>query len=153
MSLSKPTIDKSMDTTERDVLLSIQDLHVWFELRKFGFAHAGYVRAVDGVDFDLHAGEAIAIVGESGCGKSSLMKTILGLNKPTNGNVFFDNTNLNSLNRSAIKNYRSKVGFIQQDPYGALPPFLSVRGILEEPLIVHGIKDSEERMERIQTVL
>ncbi len=153
MSLSKPTIDKSMDTTERDALLSIQDLHVWFELRKFGFAHAGYVRAVDGVDFDLHAGEAIAIVGESGCGKSSLMKTILGLNKPTNGNVFFDNTNLNSLNRSALKNYRSKVGFIQQDPYGALPPFLSVRGILEEPLIVHGVKDSEERMERIQTVL
>jgi len=153
MSLSKPTIDKSMDTTERDALLSIQDLHVWFELRKFGFAHAGYVRAVDGVDFDLHAGEAIAIVGESGCGKSSLMKTILGLNKPTNGNVFFDNTNLNSLNRSALKNYRSKVGFIQQDPYGALPPFLSVRGILEEPLIVHGVKDSEERMERIQKVL
>ncbi|MEN6528273.1 MAG: ABC transporter ATP-binding protein [Anaerolineaceae bacterium] len=142
-----------MDTTERDALLSIQDLHVWFELRKFGFAHAGYVRAVDGVDFDLHAGEAIAIVGESGCGKSSLMKTILGLNKPTNGNVFFDNTNLNSLNRSALKNYRSKVGFIQQDPYGALPPFLSVRGILEEPLIVHGVKDSEERMERIQKVL
>jgi peptide/nickel transport system ATP-binding protein len=153
MSLPKSAIEKNMDSTERDVLLSIQDLHVWFELRKFGFAHAGYVRAVDGVDFDLHSGEAIAIVGESGCGKSSLMKTILGLNKPTNGNVFFDNTNLNTLDRAALKNYRSKVGFIQQDPYGALPPFLSVRGILEEPLIVHGVKDSEERMTRIQKVL
>ena len=62
-----------------DTLLSIQDLHVWFELRKFGFSHAGYVRAVDGVSFDLKKGETVAVVGESGCGKSSLMKTILGV--------------------------------------------------------------------------
>ncbi len=137
MSLSKPTIDKSMDTTERDALLSIQDLHVWFELRKFGFAHAGYVRAVDGVDFDLHAGEAIAIVGESGCGKSSLMKTILGLNKPTNGNVFFDNTNLNSLNRSALKNYRSKLELFNRILTALLPPFYC-SGHSREPLMFMG---------------
>ena len=66
-------------TKNGKVLLSIQDLHVWFELRRFGFGHAGYVHAVDGVNFDLNYGEAIAVVGESGCGKSSLMKTILGL--------------------------------------------------------------------------
>ena len=68
-------------------LLSIQDLRIWFELRRWGFGHAGYVRAVDGVSFDLHHGEAIGVVGESGCGKTTLMKTILGLYQPTQGEV------------------------------------------------------------------
>src|SRR5678815_4854163 len=70
-----------MDTSkanEADPLLAIQDLHVWYELRRLGFGHAGYVKAVDGVTFRLEEGETIAVVGESGCGKSSLMKTILG---------------------------------------------------------------------------
>ena len=77
------TTVKDSKADGRRVLLSIDDLHVWFELRRFGFGHAGYVQAVDGVSFDLHSGEAIAVVGESGCGKSSLMKTILALYKPT----------------------------------------------------------------------
>ena len=68
-----------------DTLLSVQNLHVWYELRRFGFGHAGYVRAVDEVSFDLKRKETIAVVGESGCGKSSLMKTILGINIPTKG--------------------------------------------------------------------
>ena len=75
----------TIETNENQPLLSIQDLHVWFELRRFGFGHAGYVKAVDGVTFDLAHSETIAVVGESGCGKSSLMKTILGLNTPTKG--------------------------------------------------------------------
>ncbi len=58
---------------QSDVLLSVKDLQVWFELKRFGIGHAGYVRAVDGVSFNLHQGEAIAVVGESGCGKSSLI--------------------------------------------------------------------------------
>ncbi|NOR83950.1 MAG: ATP-binding cassette domain-containing protein, partial [Ardenticatenales bacterium] len=62
-----------------DPLLSIRNLRVWFELRRWGFGHAGYVHAVDNVSFDLQAGGAIGIVGESGCGKTTLMKTILGL--------------------------------------------------------------------------
>ena len=78
-------------------LLSIQDLRVWFELRRWGFGHAGYVRAVDGVTFDLQQGEAIGVVGESGCGKTTLMKTILGLYQPTEGDVIFDGTNLSEL--------------------------------------------------------
>ena len=75
---------------EDGALLSIQDLKVWFELRRFGFGHAGFVRAVDDVTFDVKHGEAIAVVGESGCGKSSLMKTILGLYRPTEGKVVFE---------------------------------------------------------------
>jgi len=134
-------------------LLSIQDLHVWFELRRWGFGHAGYVRAVDGVTFDLAHSETIAVVGESGCGKSSLMKTILGLNQPTEGQVIFENKNINELGREGMRWYRSFVGYVQQDPYGALPPFMSVQQILEEPLIIGGMKKRADRLERIHKVL
>src|SRR5258708_32763057 len=131
------------------VLLSIDDLHVWFELRRFGFGHAGYVKAVDGVTFDVHQGEAIAVVGESGCGKSSLMKTILRLYKPTSGKITFDHKNLADLDTKELHWYHSHVGYVQQDPYGALPPFMNVQQILEEPLIVGGVKDRDERLRRI----
>lgn len=134
------------DTTK---LLSIRNLHVWFELRKWGFGHAGYVRAVDNVNFDLDHGETIAIVGESGCGKSSLMKTILGLYTPTQGSIHFNGKNINLLTGEDSKWYRSQVGYVQQDPFGALPPFMSVKRILEEPLIIGGIKDKQEREDRI----
>jgi len=128
--------------------LSIQDLHVWFELRRFGFGRAGYVRAVDGVSFDLERGEAIAIVGESGCGKSSLMKTILGLYRPTKGKVVFDGRDLSGLDTKGMKWYHSHVGYVQQDPFGALAPFMTVQKILEEPLIVGGVTSREERLQR-----
>ncbi len=145
------TRDVNNDT--RKVLLSIDDLHVWFELRRFGFGRAGYVKAVDGVTFDVHQGEAIAVVGESGCGKSSLMKTILALYKPTKGKVIFDDKDLAELDGKGLHLYHSHVGYVQQDPYGALPPFMNVQRILEEPLIVGGIKDKEERNQRIRKAM
>ena len=136
-----------------DTLLQIDNLHVWYELRRFGFGHAGYVRAVDGVTFELKQGEAIACVGESGCGKSSLMKTILGLNRPTKGDVIFDDTTLSQTKGDDLRAYRSKIGYVQQDPFGALPPFMNIERILEEPLIVNGIKDKAERRRRIAKIL
>ena len=143
--------DVNNDT--RKVLLSIDDLHVWFELRRFGFGRAGFVKAVDGVTFDLHQGEAIAVVGESGCGKSSLMKTILALYKPTKGKVIFDDKDLAELDGKGLHLYHSHVGYVQQDPYGALPPFMDVQRILEEPLIIGGIRDKEERIQRIRKAM
>lgn len=134
-------------------LLQIKDLHVWYELKRFGFGHAGYVRAVDGITFDLEQGEAIACVGESGCGKSSLMKTILGLNIPTKGDVVFDDTSLSATKGEDLRQYRSKIGYIQQDPFGALPPFMTIERILEEPLMINGITDKEERRRRIAKIL
>jgi peptide/nickel transport system ATP-binding protein len=134
-------------------LLSIQDLKVWFELRRFGFGHAGDVHAVDGVTFDVKHGEAIAVVGESGCGKSSLMKTILGLYKPTQGRVRFENQDLSTMEPKILKWYRTQVGYVQQDPYGALPPFMSVQRILSEPLIIGGVKNKEEINNRINKVM
>lgn len=144
---------KSVSGENGQPLLQIQDLHVWYELKRFGFGHAGYVRAVDGVSFDLKQGEAMACVGESGCGKSSLMKTILGLNRPTKGDVVFDNTRLTETQGEALRLYRAKIGYVQQDPYGALPPFMNIQRILEEPLIINGIKDQAERLRRIEKTL
>ncbi len=144
----------TLDHSENgQALLQLKDLHVWYELKKFGFGHAGYVRAVDNVSFDLGQGEAIACVGESGCGKSSLMKTILGLNIPTKGEVIFDDTPLSQTKGEDLRHYRSKIGYIQQDPFGALPPFMTIERILEEPLIINGIKDKEERRRRIEKIL
>jgi len=138
---------------EPEPLLSINDLRVWYELRRFGFGHAGYVKAVDGVSFDLAEGETVAVVGESGCGKSSLMKTILGLNIPTSGEVIFDGDNLSGLKGDGLRQYRFKVGYVQQDPYGALPPFMNIERVLEEPLIISGMKDKQERLARIHKVM
>ncbi|HEX2990360.1 MAG TPA: dipeptide/oligopeptide/nickel ABC transporter ATP-binding protein, partial [Anaerolineales bacterium] len=140
-------------TTEPETLLTIDNLHVWYELRKFGFGHAGYVKAVDGVSFEMVEGETVAVVGESGCGKSSLMKTILGLNTPTSGEVIFDGDKLSELGANGLRDYRFKVGYVQQDPYGALPPFMSVQKILEEPLIISGMRSREERLARIHKVM
>jgi len=142
-----------MEEKQREVLLSVKDLHVWFELRRFGFSHAGYVKAVDGVTFDLHYSDSIAIVGESGCGKSTLMRTILGLNKPIKGNITFEGKDISSYSAEALRWYRSQVGYVQQDPFGALAPFMTIQRILEEPLIIHGIKDSVERERRVRKVM
>lgn len=150
---------KPMETTapvvkaQPNVLLSIKNLHVWFELRRFGFGRAGYVRAVDDVTFDVLEGEAIAVVGESGCGKSSLMKTILGLYRPTKGTITFNGKNINELKTKEMQWYRSQVGYVQQDPYGAMPPFMSVDRILDEPLIINTKADAAERLKRVKQAL
>jgi peptide/nickel transport system ATP-binding protein len=152
-------IEEKMSLTEKThespngALLSVDDLHVWFELRRWGFGHAGYVRAVDGISFGLHAGEAIGVVGESGCGKTTLMKTILGLYQPSQGEVAFGGQRLSELGRREMQAYRSQVGYVQQDPYGALPPFMTVRRILQEPMIVNGVKSQETQDRRIREVL
>jgi peptide/nickel transport system ATP-binding protein len=135
------------------ILLSVRGLRTWFELRRFVFARAGHVKAVDGVSFDLKRGAALAIVGESGSGKSTLVRTILGLYKPTGGEILFDGMQLSKLTPREMRAYRQDLGYVQQDPYGALPPFMSLRGILSEPMKVNGIRDKKEHADRIEQVL
>lgn len=140
-------------TTSNGSLLTVKDLRVWFELKRFGFGHAGWVHAVDNVSFDLKHGEAVAVVGESGCGKSTLMKTILGLYRPTEGDVLFEGASLKALGMRRMHWYRSQVGYVQQDPYGALPPFMSVQRILQEPLVINHVRSKAERMQRTLKVM
>ncbi len=134
-------------------LLQASNLHTWFELRQWGFLRVGSVRAVDGVNFALARGESVAFVGESGCGKSSLARTLLGLHRPTRGEVTFDGEELSTLKGKARQRYLARVGYVQQDPFGALPPFMDVRRLLNEPLIIHGVRDPAAREERIRRVL
>lgn len=137
----------------REMVLSAEDLHTWFELKRWGMLRIGHVRAVDGVDFALARGETVAFVGESGCGKSSLARTLLGLHKPTRGRVIFEGQDLGALDAAGRRAHRARVGYVQQDPYGALAPFMDVRRILAEPLIVNGVNDAAERERRIRAAL
>lgn len=146
-----PAID--IQKVDADNLLTVDNLRVWFELRRFGFGHSGYVHAVDGVNFSLANSEAIAIVGESGCGKSSLMRTILGLNRITGGRILYNGHSVAVMQGEELRQYRAQVGYVQQDPYGAMPPFMTVEKILEEPLLINTTKNHEERMKRIERAL
>jgi len=137
---------------EEKILLSVKNLCKWFELRKGLFGKAGYVKAVDGVSFDLKRGDAISLVGESGSGKTTLGKTILRLYKPTKGTIIFEGRDITNLKSKQLLEYRRETGLVQQDPYGAIPPFMTIRRVLEEPLAIHKIP-KPERIKRIYNVL
>ncbi|ADH85234.1 ABC transporter ATP-binding protein [Desulfurivibrio alkaliphilus] len=134
-------------------LLMVKGLQTHFELRQWGVWRLGVVRAVDGVDFTLAAGESAAVVGESGCGKSTLARTLLGLYRPTGGEVLFAGRSLANMRGADMKEYRARVGYVQQDPYGALPPFMTVHRALAEPLIINGVRSRAERERRIAAAL
>lgn len=135
-------------------LLYVENLKKYFEVKRgiFGGRRI-YVKAVDGVSLTLARGETISLVGESGCGKTTLGKTILRLYEPTDGKILFDGKDITRLGLKELKWYRCETGLIQQDPFGALPPFMTVKRILEEPLLIHGFKNREEREERIHKAL
>jgi peptide/nickel transport system ATP-binding protein len=128
-------------------ILDVVDLKTHF------YTEDGIVKAVDGVSFRIDKGKVLGVVGESGCGKSTLMKTILGLHPPTRGEIVFDGSQLSGLDRREMRAYRSHVGFVQQDPYGALPPFMTVERVLQEPLVINQVKDKEQREQRIRAVM
>lgn len=138
------------DMQKETVLLEAKNLKTHFPVRRWGFLPAGHVRALDGVSFSLRRGESVAIVGESGCGKSTLARTMLALHSPTAGTIEFEGRDMQEFDGADMRWYRGRVGYVQQDPYGALPPFMNVRRILKEPLIVNGITDAQEQEERIR---
>ena len=133
-------------------LLTIDSLKVWFPVATtlWGqfFKPQGYVKAVDGVSFTMNRGEILGLAGESGCGKTSTAFTVLLLNTPTSGRVLFEGEDLHSFQGEALKTFRRKVQIIFQDPYQSLNPRFRVANSVAEPLVIHGMKDPEERMER-----
>jgi len=135
-----------------EALLVLKDLRKWYRIKRGFFGGTEYIKAVDGVSFNLNKGEAISLVGESGSGKTTLGRTILGLEKPTGGEITFEGKDLTSLDSKTLAWYRRETGFVQQDPFGALPPFMTIMRILEEPMIINKVS-KKERRERVYRAL
>ncbi len=153
------------ETTERvenlqksPPLVQVKDLKTWFPAKKsFLSKTLSYIKAVDGVTFDVYPGETLGLVGESGCGKTTLGRSILHLIQPTGGSVLFENKNIAMLTEVDLRKIRRDMQIIFQDPYASLNPRITIGNAIIEPMRVHGIGAHERArkeyaMELLQTV-
>ena len=137
------------------VLMRVEDLRVWYPAKKTLLGKVlRYTKAVDGVSFEVFAGETLGLVGESGCGKTTLGRALLRLADPTGGRIFFEGQELSALTGAALKPYRSRMQLIFQDPYSSLNPRLTVGSAIAEAMKVHGIGGSAgQRKEEVIALL
>ena len=142
-------------TPAGDVLVSARGLEVHFPIRSGGLLRrtTGAVRAVDGVDLDVHRGETLGLVGESGCGKSTLGNALLRLVEPTGGTVSFDGIDVTSLDRRRLRELRRRAGMVFQDPFASLDPRRTVAQTVAEPLEVHRLRTGRDRGARVAELL
>ncbi|MFN8438376.1 MAG: ABC transporter ATP-binding protein [Cytophagales bacterium] len=125
-------------------ILQIKNLKTYFPIKKGLFSKTvDYVKAIDDVSFDVYPGEIVGLVGESGCGKTTLGRSILRLVEPTSGEIIFDNQNILDLKKNEMRNLRKDMQIIFQDPYSSLNPKITVGESILEPMRIHGIFDSE----------
>ena len=138
----------------KDNILEVRDLKVWFPIKKgvFGLT-AGYVKAVDGVSFDLKRGETLGVVGESGCGKSTTSRAILMLNKPCGGSIKVNGVDITHVRGDAMLDYRRRVQVVFQDPMASLNPRHTIREILTEGMIYHGLCTPGESRDKAAALL
>lgn len=142
-------------TTKKEILLSVQQLSVWFPARRtlFGRAHE-FTRAVDGLSFDVYKGETLGLVGESGCGKTTLGRTLLRLIEPTSGKIIYNGTDLTARNKDELHSLRKDIQIIFQDPYSSLNPRLTIGSAIAEPMKVHGLlANDKQRKEKVTALL
>lgn len=134
-------------------LLAVEQLKKYFPVEQSLFSgKEAVVRAVDGVSFEIAEGETLGLVGESGCGKSTVGRTILRLLEPTSGSVRFEGVDIARLGASAMMPYRQRMQMIYQDPYASLNPRMTAGEIVAEPLIIHNACARSERAERVATL-
>jgi len=141
-------------TDPRSPVLEVTDLARHFPLPHGLFSGGGrVVKAVDGMDFTIHQGETLALVGESGCGKTTATRMILRLDTPTRGSVKVDGLDVHALRGKALRGFRSKVQAVFQDPWSSLNPRMRVRDLVAEPLVANSKLSSKEVDKRVAKVL
>ena len=149
-----PVEQKPRSTTEKP-LLQVEGLRVYFPMRRGFFSRTTeFVRAVDEVSFTIYPGETVGLVGESGCGKTTLGRALLRLTEPTAGRILFEGTDLAALPAGELRHRRREFQLVFQDPYAALNPMLTVGEAILEPLRVHGVGGSRaEQKARVRELL
>src|SRR5438876_12114580 len=146
----------SMQGAEAQPLLQVRGLRMHFPVTEGMIArrHVGDVKAVDGVDLTISRGETLGLVGESGCGKTTMGRCILRLEKPTAGEIIYDGVDIAKLDRRQLVALRRRIQVIFQDPYSSLNPRMKVGSIIGEPMRVHGVEpDPARRNDRVRELL
>jgi oligopeptide transport system ATP-binding protein len=136
------------------MMLEVKDLKMYFPVKR-GFLRrtTGYVKAIDGVTFSIGKGETLGLVGESGCGKTTVGKCIVRLLRPTVGSIYFENNDISGLSQLKLREYRKRMQIVFQDPFGSLNPRMTVSDIVGEGLIIMGERSREKRVgELLETV-
>lgn len=151
----KEKTEKILRTEQAPTLVELKDIKTYFPTGKGFFGNTqSFTRAVDGVSLNIKKGRTLGLVGESGCGKTTLGRTILRLIEPTAGEIIYNGTNVTTLNRHDMRDIRRKMQIVFQDPFASLNPRMSVGAILKEPLDIHKIGDGEsEKHDRIAELM
>ncbi len=158
-STALPNVHQSLNNTkpveEQSVLISVDDLQVWFPYKKNLLGTpVNFLKAVDSVSFKVYEGETLGLVGESGCGKTTLGRTLLRLIEPTGGKIIFKGADLMSYPAAKLRSMRKDMQIIFQDPYSALNPRITIGQAILEPIRIHGLDNSDQaRKKRVIDLL
>lgn len=149
-----PAEQATADANFEQPLLEVRDLKKWFAVRRGLFSRVRqYVRAVDGVSFQIGRGRTLGLVGESGCGKTTVARAVLRLIRATSGSVFFDGKDVLRAARVELRTLRGQMQIIFQDPYGSLNPRMTIESIVAEPLYIAGRQSRHQTRKRVAELL
>ena len=139
---------------EKEVLLSVKEIKKWFPVDdKLIGKPTSFVKAVDGVSFDVYRGEVLGLVGESGCGKTTISRSILGLTKPTSGSIVFEGKELTAMKKRELRKMRSDLQIVFQDPYSSLSPRMRIGETIAEPMEIQKMGTRKERRKKVEELL